>query len=57
MRASTFVVAFAASAYAAGVDSTDKFDEITAPQGQKAVAEGKLPSSNIMKQDRMLTHN
>ena len=40
MRASTFVVAFAASAFAAGVDSTDKFDEITAPQ-EKAVADGK----------------
>jgi hypothetical protein len=34
MRASTtFVVAFAASAYAAGADSTSMFDEITAPQG------------------------
>jgi hypothetical protein len=31
MRASTFVFAFAASAFAAGVDSTSKFDEITAP--------------------------
>jgi hypothetical protein len=38
MRASTFAVAFAASAYAAGVDSTAKFDEVTAPQG---VQEGK----------------
>lgn len=44
MRASTFVVAFAASAYAAGVDSTDKFDQVTAPQGQKAVDEGKSSS-------------
>jgi hypothetical protein len=47
MRASTFVFAFAASAFAAGVDSTAKFDEITAPQGtydtvEKAVAAGKL---------------
>ena len=34
MRASTtFVVAFAASAYAAGADSTDMFYQITAPQG------------------------
>jgi hypothetical protein len=47
MRASTFVFAFAASAFAAGVDSTDKFDEITAPQAaydteEKAVAASKL---------------
>jgi hypothetical protein len=45
MRASTFVFAFAASAFAAGVDSTDKFDEITAPTydtAEKAVADGKL---------------
>jgi hypothetical protein len=41
MRASTsFVVAFAASAYAAGVDSTSMFDEITAPQGAE-VEKGK----------------
>jgi hypothetical protein len=41
MRASTsFVVAFAASAYAAGVDSTAMFDEITAPQGAE-VEKGK----------------
>jgi hypothetical protein len=33
MRASTFVVAFAASAYAAGVDSTAMFDDVTSPQG------------------------
>jgi len=41
MRASTFAIAFAASAYAAGVDSTEKFDEITSPQGAGA-GEGKL---------------
>jgi hypothetical protein len=33
MRSSTFFVAFAATAYAAGVDDTSKFDQITAPQG------------------------
>jgi hypothetical protein len=33
MRASTFVIAFASSAFAAGVDSTANFDEITAPMG------------------------
>jgi hypothetical protein len=39
MRASTFVFAFAASAFAAGVDSTDKFNDITAPVAEKAVAD------------------
>jgi hypothetical protein len=43
MRASTFIFAFAASAFAAGVDSTDNFDEITSPNTvEKAVAGGKL---------------
>jgi len=40
MRASTFTIAFAASAYAAGADSAASFDEITAPQGAGA-GEGK----------------
>jgi len=43
MRASTFVFAFAASAFAAGVDSTDKFDEITAATLEnKAVADSEF---------------
>jgi hypothetical protein len=42
MRASTFVFAFAASAFAAGVDSTDKFNDITAPLAEKAVSDGKF---------------
>lgn len=42
MRASTFVVAFAATAFAAGVDKASNFDDITSPQGvEKAVAAGK----------------
>lgn len=47
MRASTFVFAFAASAFAAGVDSTDKFNDITAPVAEKAVADSKFHSSCI----------
>ena len=39
MRASTFVFAFAASAFAAGVDSVDSFNDITAPLAEKAVAD------------------
>ena len=43
MRASTFVVAFAATALAAGVDKASNFDDITSPHGvDKAVAAGEL---------------
>lgn len=42
MRASTFVIAFAATAFAAGVDKASNFDDITSPHGvDKAVAAGK----------------
>ena len=47
MRASTFVFAFAASAFAAGVDSTDKFNDITAPVAEKAVADSKSHNSIV----------
>jgi hypothetical protein len=47
MRASTFVFAFAASAFAAGVDSTDKFNDITAPIAEKAVADSKSHNSFV----------
>ena len=47
MRASTFVFAFAASAFAAGVDSTDKFNDITAPVAEKAVADISWLTGNL----------
>ena len=49
MRASTYVVAFAATAFAAGVDKASSFNDITSPQGvDKAVAAGKLYCSSIL---------
>lgn len=49
MRAATFVVAFAASAYAAGVDSTEMFDQATAPQGNVAAADSSAPAEGMFR--------
>lgn len=50
MRAATFVLAFgAASAYAAGVDSTEMFDQATAPQGNVAAADSSAPAEGMLR--------
>lgn len=51
MRAATFVLAFgAASAYAAGVDSTEMFDQATAPQGNvAAAADSSAPAEGMFR--------
>jgi hypothetical protein len=48
MRASTFVFAFAASAFAAGVDST-------APLAEKAVSDGKFYNPFVFISSRLTT--